>query len=65
MAPNIELLQQTHNVNYFHAPSGLIDSKDIGTPDAHVSRDPSLIRLTGKHPLNAGKYIILTVCAFN
>lgn len=26
---------------------------DIGTPDAHVPRDPRLIRLTGVHPLNA------------
>lgn len=25
---------------------------DIGTPDAHVPRDPRLIRLTGAHPLN-------------
>lgn len=55
MAPNVELLQQAHNLNYFHAPTGIIDTKDVGTPDAHVSRDPSLIRLTGKHPLNAGK----------
>lgn len=26
---------------------------DVGTPDAHVPRDPRLIRLTGVHPLNA------------
>ncbi|KAL9539821.1 hypothetical protein MBANPS3_010044 [Mucor bainieri] len=53
MAPNVELLQQKHNLDLHHAPTGLIDTKDIGTPDAHVSRDPNLTRLTGKHPLNA------------
>jgi len=25
---------------------------DLGTPDAHVPRDPRLIRLTGVHPFN-------------
>lgn len=25
---------------------------DVGTPDAHVPRDPRLIRLTGVHPFN-------------
>ncbi|KAL7333663.1 hypothetical protein PS15p_202530 [Mucor circinelloides] len=53
MAPNVELLQQKHNLDLYHAPTGLIDAKDIGTPDAHVSRDPNITRLTGKHPLNA------------
>ncbi|KAL0139157.1 Oxidoreductase, molybdopterin-binding domain-containing protein [Mucor lusitanicus] len=53
MAPNVELSQQKHSLGLYHAPTGLIDAKDRGTPDAHVSRDPNLTRLTGKHPLNA------------
>ncbi|KAI8079952.1 Oxidoreductase, molybdopterin-binding domain-containing protein [Halteromyces radiatus] len=31
----------------------LIDPRDLNTPDHFVSRDPSMIRLTGKHPFNA------------
>lgn len=58
MAPNIELLQQNHNLSIYHAPTGLIDPKDLGTPDAHVSRDSNITRLTGKHPLNAGMFIL-------
>ncbi|KAK4515935.1 histone H2B [Mucor velutinosus] len=53
MAPNVELLRQKHDLNFYRAPTGFIDAKDIGTPDAHVSRDPNITRLTGKHPLNA------------
>jgi nitrate reductase (NAD(P)H) len=33
--------------------SSEIDSRDIGTPDDWVPRNPNLIRLTGKHPFNA------------
>lgn len=33
-------------------PPGIIDL-DKNTPDAHVPRDPRLIRLTGVHPFNA------------
>ncbi|KAI7900653.1 uncharacterized protein BX663DRAFT_458378 [Cokeromyces recurvatus] len=53
--PNIELTCQDGQSRSFDfaAPTGPIDTKDIGTPDAHVSRDPNLTRLTGKHPLNA------------
>ena len=29
-----------------------IDTRDVGTPDDWVPRDPRLIRLTGKHPFN-------------
>ncbi|KAF1319037.1 Nitrate reductase [nadph], partial [Globisporangium splendens] len=29
-----------------------IDPRDIGTPDAWISRHPELIRLTGRHPFN-------------
>ncbi|KAI9474233.1 MAG: nitrate reductase [Benjaminiella poitrasii] len=54
--PNIDLIQPQAPVfsrKEFDAPTGPIDKKDIGTPDAFVSRDPMLTRLTGKHPLNA------------
>lgn len=34
-----------------------IDSRDIGTPDEYIERDSSMIRLTGKHPFNAGKIV--------
>lgn len=65
MAPNVELLQQKHNIDLYHAPTGLIDAKDIGTPDAHVSRDPNITRLTGKHPLNAGMTIhVFSILSF-
>ncbi|KAI7847054.1 Oxidoreductase, molybdopterin-binding domain-containing protein [Circinella umbellata] len=30
-----------------------VDPRDINTPDEHVLRDPSMLRLTGKHPFNA------------
>ncbi|RCI06781.1 hypothetical protein CU098_011875 [Rhizopus stolonifer] len=53
MAPNIELIQENCGLNVPNKSTGIIDPKDIGTPDAYVSRDPFLIRLTGKHPLNA------------
>ncbi|KAI8640057.1 hypothetical protein BD408DRAFT_391226 [Parasitella parasitica] len=53
MAPNVELLQQKQNADLYHPPTGLIDARDVGTPDAHVSRDSNITRLTGKHPLNA------------
>ncbi|KAF9045792.1 nitrate reductase [Hymenopellis radicata] len=33
--------------------SNAYDERDVGTPDEWVQRDPRLIRLTGKHPLNA------------
>ena len=32
-------------------PTKVLDI-DVGTPDAHVPRDPRLIRLTGVHPFN-------------
>lgn len=30
-----------------------IDIRDEDSPDSWVDRDPEIIRLTGKHPLNA------------
>jgi nitrate reductase (NAD(P)H) len=33
-------------------PTAAHDPRDAGTADAWIKRDPSLIRLTGKHPLN-------------
>lgn len=37
-------------------PPTTIDPRDENTPDAFVLRDPSMVRLTGKHPFNAGTY---------
>lgn len=34
-----------------NSPTKVLDI-DVKTPDAHVPRDPRLIRLTGTHPLN-------------
>mmetsp|Transcript_4590 Transcript_4590/g.5687 ORF Transcript_4590/g.5687 Transcript_4590/m.5687 type:complete len:616 (+) Transcript_4590:92-1939(+) len=31
---------------------GYVDGRDTGTPDTWIKRDPSLIRLTGRHPFN-------------
>lgn len=33
-------------------PVSEIDSRDVGTPDDWIKRHPSLVRLTGRHPLN-------------
>eukprot|EP00210_Caulerpa_lentillifera_P005019 g4793.t1 len=35
-----------------HRPAQSIDSKDIDTPDGWIPRNPSILRLTGRHPLN-------------
>lgn len=39
-------------------PPTTIDPRDENTPDAFVLRDSSMVRLTGKHPFNAGIYIL-------
>jgi hypothetical protein len=65
MPPNVELLTQKFTyLNEFKAPTGPIDEKDIGTPDAHVPRDPAMNRLCGKHPFNAGKFLVLDLFAY-
>eukprot|EP00199_Chlamydomonas_sp_CCMP681_P001486 CAMPEP_0119101232 /NCGR_PEP_ID=MMETSP1180-20130426/336_1 /TAXON_ID=3052 ORGANISM="Chlamydomonas cf sp, Strain CCMP681" /NCGR_SAMPLE_ID=MMETSP1180 /ASSEMBLY_ACC=CAM_ASM_000741 /LENGTH=868 /DNA_ID=CAMNT_0007085319 /DNA_START=39 /DNA_END=2645 /DNA_ORIENTATION=+ len=35
-----------------HIPAELTDAKDMGTGDSWVPRDPRIVRLTGRHPLN-------------
>lgn len=35
-----------------HAPATAVDKKDADTPDNWVVRDPRILRLTGRHPLN-------------
>lgn len=35
-----------------HEPSEVIDAKDADTPDNWIPRHPSILRLTGRHPLN-------------
>ncbi len=46
------LLQQ---FTTFPEPVTRVDRRDENTADSHVKRDPSMLRLTGKHPFNAGK----------
>jgi nitrate reductase (NAD(P)H) len=53
--PN-ELLQQ---YTTFLDPVEHVDSRDENTADSHVKRDPSMLRLTGKHPFNAGKNLFM------
>lgn len=36
----------------WHRPAKDIDDKDAGTPDSWIPRNPSVLRLTGRHPLN-------------
>lgn len=45
-----------YDINIMKPPS-TIDPRDINTPDAFVPRDSSMVRLTGKHPFNAGMSI--------
>lgn len=35
-----------------HVPASEVDAKDADTPDNWVPRDPRIVRLTGRHPLN-------------
>nr|QPB70507.1 NitA [Volvox powersii] len=35
-----------------HVPAAQVDKKDQDTPDNWVRRDPRILRLTGRHPLN-------------
>ncbi|KXZ49738.1 hypothetical protein GPECTOR_20NIT1 [Gonium pectorale] len=35
-----------------HVPAAQVDKKDQDTPDSWVRRDPRILRLTGRHPLN-------------
>ncbi|GAX75762.1 hypothetical protein CEUSTIGMA_g3205.t1 [Chlamydomonas eustigma] len=35
-----------------HAPATAVDKKDADTPDSWIPRDPRILRLTGRHPLN-------------
>lgn len=45
-SPSMVLLAQSHH----DMP---IDVRDVGTPDDWISREGQLVRLTGKHPMNA------------
>ena len=35
-----------------HVLPSAVDKKDADTPDTWVRRDPRILRLTGRHPLN-------------
>ena len=48
--------ERLHRFTTFTEPVTQVDPRDIGTADDHVKRDPSMLRLTGKHPFNAGDY---------
>ncbi len=48
--------EKLHRFTTFTEPVTQVDARDIGTADDHVKRDPSMLRLTGKHPFNAGDY---------
>jgi hypothetical protein len=46
-----------HQYTTFPLPVEHVDSRDQNTADSHVKRDPRMLRLTGKHPFNAGQHI--------
>lgn len=51
-APMEQPLLKTSPEWELHRPAQSIDAKDAGTPDNWIPRDPSILRLTGRHPLN-------------
>jgi nitrate reductase (NAD(P)H) len=51
-APFEEPLLQGTDAWAAHVPATAVDAKDADTPDNWVPRDPRILRLTGRHPLN-------------
>ncbi|GFR51547.1 hypothetical protein Agub_g13966, partial [Astrephomene gubernaculifera] len=51
-APYEPPLTPDHPEWQLHVPAAQVDKKDQNTPDSWVRRDPRIIRLTGRHPLN-------------
>lgn len=39
-----------------HLPQTEVDERDAKTADSWIARHPRMLRLTGKHPFNAGKW---------
>jgi hypothetical protein len=59
MPPNTILFPQAHSnvISTYAKDISLVDPRDKDTPDRVVARNTNLIRLTGKHPFNAGKFL--------
>lgn len=59
MPPNTILLPQDRSkvISTYTKDISLVDPRDKDTPDSVVARNTNLIRLTGKHPFNAGKFL--------
>eukprot|EP00798_Chlamydomonas_sp_ICE-L_P021626 gene21626-28630_t len=51
-APYEEPLDESHADFVKHVPAAEVDKKDTDTPDKWIPRDPRILRLTGRHPLN-------------
>ncbi|GLC36090.1 hypothetical protein PLESTB_001381700 [Pleodorina starrii] len=51
-APFESPLTPDHPEWSLHVPATQVDKKDQDTPDNWVRRDPRILRLTGRHPLN-------------
>jgi hypothetical protein len=57
----VAVRKQEPVISTYTTDRSLIDPRDRETPDKKVARSSHLIRLTGKHPFNAGKsYIFFT-----
>lgn len=56
MPPNTTVLPQPNAsiISTYTSDISLVDPRDRDTPDHVVARNANLIRLTGKHPFNAG-----------
>jgi predicted chitinase len=57
MPPNSISLRQNNSINNistYATDISNVDPRDRDTPDHVVARNSNLIRLTGKHPFNAG-----------
>lgn len=51
-APDEAVLRKGSEEWALHEPAWVVDSRDVDTPDNWVPRNPQLLRLTGRHPLN-------------
>lgn len=51
-APPEPKLEEDSKDFRLHDPAQEVDAKDANTPDNWVYRNPKILRLTGKHPLN-------------
>lgn len=56
MALTVAAAEERYRFTTSLEPVTQVDPRDVGTVDDHVKRDPYMLRLTGKHPFNAGDY---------